>query len=84
MELFSKEFVLKLNTKNLGNSTSLPTTTQMAPSTKWFRENKILTIDVAAEFCPWIKQPQNGSSISDLGLAEILLREVSRACHGFR
>jgi hypothetical protein len=27
-------------------------------------------IDVAAEFCPWTEQRQNGSSFSGLGLAE--------------
>jgi hypothetical protein len=29
-----------------------------------------LTIDVAAEFCSWTEQRQNGTSISSLGLAE--------------
>jgi hypothetical protein len=58
MELFPKEFVPELNTKNLGNSASFLTTKQTTPSAKWFRENGILTIDVAAEFSPWTKQPQ--------------------------
>jgi hypothetical protein len=53
MELFLKEFVPELNTKNLGNSTSFLTTMQMTLSAKWFRENGILTINVTAEFCPW-------------------------------
>jgi hypothetical protein len=52
-ELFLKEFVPELNTKNLGNSTSFLTTMQMTLSAKWFRENRILTINVTAEFCPW-------------------------------
>jgi hypothetical protein len=58
MELFPKVFVLELNTKNLGNSASFLTTMQTTPSPKWFRENGILTIDVATEFCPWTEQPQ--------------------------
>jgi hypothetical protein len=58
MELFLKEFVSKLNTKNLGNSASFLTTMQTTPSAKWFRENGILTINAAAEFSPWTEQPQ--------------------------
>jgi hypothetical protein len=58
MELFPKEFVPELNTKNLGNSASFLTTMQTTLSAKRFRENGILTIDVAAEFCPWTEQPQ--------------------------
>jgi hypothetical protein len=42
----------------------------MTMSTKWFISYKILTIDVAAEFCSWTEQRQNGTSISSLGLAE--------------
>ena len=38
-ELFPKEFVLELNTKNLGNSASFLTTMQMIPSAKRLREN---------------------------------------------
>jgi hypothetical protein len=56
MELFPKEFVLELNTKNLGNSTSFLTITHMTLSTKRFRRYGILTIDVAAEFCSWTDQ----------------------------
>jgi hypothetical protein len=47
MELFPKEFVLELNTKNLGNSTSFLTITHMILSAKWFKKYGILTIDVA-------------------------------------
>jgi hypothetical protein len=72
MELFSKEFVPELNTKNLVNSTIFQTITHTNMSAKWFREYGILTIDVVAEFCSWIEQRQNGSLISGLGLAEIL------------
>jgi hypothetical protein len=70
MELFPKEFVPELNTKNLGNSTSFPTITHMTLSAKQFRKYRNLTIDVAAVFCFWTEQRQNGSSISKLGLAE--------------
>jgi hypothetical protein len=70
MELLPKDFVLELNTKNLGNSTRFLTITHMTMSAKWFIKYGILTIDVAAEFCSWTEQRQNGSSIASLGLAE--------------
>jgi hypothetical protein len=50
MEMFPKEFVLELNTKNMGNSTSILTITHTTLSAKWFSTCRILTIDVAAEF----------------------------------
>jgi hypothetical protein len=70
MELFPKEFVPELNTKNLGNSTRFLTITHMTLSAKRFRIYRILPIDVTAEFCSWTEQRQNGFSISGLGLAE--------------
>jgi hypothetical protein len=70
MELFPKEFVPELNTKNLGNSTRFLTITHMTLSAKRFRIYGILPIDVTAEFCSWTEQRQNGFSISGLGLAE--------------
>jgi hypothetical protein len=51
MELFPKEFVLKLNTKNLGNSAFFLTITHTTLSAKWFRKYGILMINVAAIFC---------------------------------
>jgi hypothetical protein len=72
MELFPKEFVPELITKNLGNSTRFLTITHMTLSAKWFRKYEILMIDVAAEFCSRTDQRQNGSSFSGLGLAETL------------
>jgi hypothetical protein len=51
MDLFLREFVLELNTKNLGNSPIFLTITHMALSAKRFRSYGISTIDVAAEFC---------------------------------
>jgi hypothetical protein len=63
MELFPKEFVPELNTKNLGNSTSFLTITHTTLSTKRFRKYRILMIDVAAVFYFWIEQRRNGSSI---------------------
>jgi hypothetical protein len=72
MELFPKEFVLELNTKNLGNSTIFLTITHMTLSAKRFRKYGILTIDVTAKFCSWTEQWQNRFSISSLGLAETL------------
>jgi hypothetical protein len=68
--LFPKEFIPELNTKNLGNSTSFLTITHMTLSAKQFRKYGILMIDIAAEFCSWTEQRQNGFSISILGLAE--------------
>jgi hypothetical protein len=53
MELFPKDFVPELNTKNLGNSPSFLTISHMTLSAKRFRCYRILTIDVAAEFCFW-------------------------------
>jgi hypothetical protein len=72
MELFPKEFVLELNTKNLGNSTSFLTITHTTLSTQRFRKYKILMINVTVVFCFWTEQWRNGSSISRLGLAETL------------
>jgi hypothetical protein len=69
-ELFPKDFVLELNAKNMGNSPSFLTITHMTLSSKWFRGYGILTIDVVAEFCFWIEQRWNRSSISSLELAE--------------
>jgi hypothetical protein len=72
MELFLKDFVLELNTKNLGNSLSVLTINHTTLSARRFRSYKILTIDVAAEFCNRAEQWHNGSSISSLKLAETL------------
>jgi hypothetical protein len=51
MELFPKDSVLELNTKNLGNSLIFLSNTHTTLSAKRFRSYGILTIDVAAEFC---------------------------------
>jgi hypothetical protein len=69
-ELLPKDFVPKLNTKNLGNSTTFLTITHMTMSAKWFISYGILTIDISAEFCSWIEHRQNGSSISNLRLVK--------------
>jgi hypothetical protein len=66
-ELFPKDSVLELNTKNLDNSPVFLTITFMTLSPKWFRCYRILIINVAAEFCFWTEQRQKGSSISSLG-----------------
>jgi hypothetical protein len=50
-ELFLKNFVLELNTKKLGNSSSFLTITHTTLSAKRFRRYRILTIDVAVVFC---------------------------------
>jgi hypothetical protein len=70
MELFLKEFVPELNTKNLGNSASFLTITHTALSAKYFRRYEILTIDITAAFCFWTEQRRNRSSISRFLLAE--------------
>jgi hypothetical protein len=72
MELFPKDFVPELNTKNLGNCPSFLTTTQMILSTKRFSSYGILTIDITSEFYFWTEQRWNRFSISSLKLAETL------------
>jgi hypothetical protein len=72
MELFLKDFVPELNTKNLGNSLRFLTITYMTVSAKWFRSYRILMIDIAAEFCIQAEQRHKGNSISSLGLAGTL------------
>jgi hypothetical protein len=56
MELLPKDFVPKLNTKNLCKSTSFLTITHTTLSAKCFISYRILTIDVAAKFCSWTDQ----------------------------
>jgi hypothetical protein len=51
MDLFPREFVPELNTKNMGNSPSFLTITHTTLPAKWFRSYGISTIDVADEFC---------------------------------
>jgi hypothetical protein len=50
-ELFLKDSIMELNTKNLGNSPRFLTITHTTLSAKRFRSYRILTIYVAAEFC---------------------------------
>jgi hypothetical protein len=71
-DLFPREFVLELSTKNLGNSLSFLTITHTTLSAKRFRCYGISTIDSAAEFCFSTEQRRNGSSLFHLGLAETL------------
>jgi hypothetical protein len=68
--LLPKDSVLELINKNVDNSLIFLTITYTTPSAKWFRCYGILTIDIAAEFCFWTEQRQNGSSISSLILAK--------------
>jgi hypothetical protein len=70
MELFLMDSVPELNTKKLGNSLSFLTNTHMPLFAKRFRSYGILTIDIAAEFCFWTEQWQNGSPVSSLRLVE--------------
>jgi hypothetical protein len=70
MELFPKDSIAELNTKNFGNCPSFLTITHTTLSAKQFRCYRILTIDIAAEFCFWTEQQHNGSLVSSLGLAE--------------
>jgi hypothetical protein len=72
IELFPKDYVLELNIKNLGNSSIFLTITHTTLFAKRFRSYRILMIDIAAEFYFWTEQWHNGSSVSSLGLAEIL------------
>jgi hypothetical protein len=70
MELFPKDSVPELNTKNLGDSPSFLTITHTTLSTKRFRSYRILMINIIVAFCFWTEQQKNGSSVSSLGLAE--------------
>jgi hypothetical protein len=70
IELFPKDFVLELNTKNLDSCPSFLTITHTTPFAEGLRNYRILTIDVTTEFSFWTEQQRNGSSISSLGLAE--------------
>jgi hypothetical protein len=72
MDLFPREFILELSTKNLDNSPSFLTITHRSLSAEWFRSYGISTIDVAAEFCFWTEQRRNRSSIFHLVLAKTL------------
>jgi hypothetical protein len=56
MEQLLKDFVLELNTKNLGNSTRFLTITHMTRYARRFISYGILTIAIAAEFCSWTEQ----------------------------
>jgi hypothetical protein len=51
MEQLGPDFVLELNTKNLGNSLSLPSITQTTLFKQWFKSYKILNFDLVAESC---------------------------------
>jgi hypothetical protein len=56
----------------MGNSPIFLTNAHTTLSAEQFRSYGILTIDVAAEFCTWTLQRQNGSPILSLRLAETL------------
>jgi hypothetical protein len=68
--LFASDSSPELNTKKLEDSPSFPSVTYTDSSDQRFRSYGILCIDVAAEFCFWTEQRQNGSLVSILGLAE--------------
>jgi hypothetical protein len=70
MDLFPREFVLELNTKNLGNSPSFRTITHTTLSTKRLGTYLISTINVTNEFCFGTEQRWNKSSIFCLGWAK--------------
>jgi hypothetical protein len=63
-ELFPKDSVLELNTKNLDNSPSFLTITHTTLATNRFKSYRILMINVAAEFYFWTEQQH--SSKTDL------------------
>jgi hypothetical protein len=60
-ELFPMDSVLELDTKDMGNSPRFLSITHTTMSTKRFRSYRILTIDVADEFCFWVEQRLSGS-----------------------
>jgi hypothetical protein len=61
MGLFSYNSVLKLNTKNMGNSPIFLSITYMILSAKRFRCYRILKIDFAVDFCFWAEQWLDGT-----------------------
>jgi hypothetical protein len=60
MEQYGYDSVPELTTKKLGTSPRLLTNTHMTLSAKRFGSYGILMIDIAAEFCFWTEQRQNG------------------------
>jgi hypothetical protein len=72
MRLFGYYSVLELNTRNLDNSLSFLSVTQMTLFTEWFRSYRILKIDLVVEPYFWIGQRLNGTQLLGLGLAETL------------
>jgi hypothetical protein len=69
-ELFQKDSVPELNTKNLGNSPSFLNITHSIRSTKFFGSYDILKYDFTAEFCFWTEQRLNGTQLLGLGWTE--------------
>jgi hypothetical protein len=61
MGLFDYNSVLKMNTKNMGNSPSFLSVTHTILSAKRFRSYRILKIDFAADFRFWAAQRLNGT-----------------------
>jgi hypothetical protein len=51
MEQLGPDYVPELNTKNLGNSLSFPSVTQITPFAQQFRSYEILNINLSAESC---------------------------------
>jgi hypothetical protein len=57
--LFNHNYVLELNTKNMGNSPRFLSVTHRILSAKRFRSYRISKIDFAADFCFWAEQRLN-------------------------
>jgi hypothetical protein len=72
MELFPTDYVPELNTKNLGNSSSVLTITHMIISAKRFGSYDVWMFNSAAEFCSWTEQRLNSTQLLGLGLTETL------------
>jgi hypothetical protein len=72
---FPREFVLELNTKNLGNSPSFVTITHTILSTRRFRCYGISTIDVTAEFCSGLN---SGGTDLQFSISDWLKLQMSR------
>jgi 2C-methyl-D-erythritol 2,4-cyclodiphosphate synthase len=75
MDLFPREFVLELNTKNLRNSPSFLTITHTTLSTRRFRGYRISTIDITVEFC---SGQNSGRTDLQFSISELLKLQMSR------
>jgi hypothetical protein len=68
--LFGYDFVLEMNTKNMGNSLIFLSINHTTLSAKRCRYYRILKINFAVDFCFWIELRLDGTQLLGLGLIE--------------